>query len=106
MKNKNFFRIVFFTLFLLFIVLYITQSLGYYEYNNRKTNTMTEDAVKRFEEDIKSGKTIKASDYIKKDNDYNNNMSRFGLKLSNSVGNVFDGIMNFIFYELNKTVSN
>ncbi len=105
MTSKNFFRFIFLPLFLFFLVLYITQALGYYEYSNRKTNTMTEEAVKKFEKDLESGKTINASDYIKKENDYNNKMSRFGLKLSNTVGSVFDNVMNFIFYEVDKTVN-
>ena len=104
-SNNNFFKILFLTLFLFFLVLYITQALGYYEYNNRKTNIMTEESVKKFEKDIEEGKNIKASDYIKKENDYNNNISRFGLKVSNAVGDVFDNIMNFVFYQVDKTVN-
>lgn len=105
MKSNNIFRFIFLTLFLFFLVLYITQALGYYEYKNKKTNILTEKAVKKFEEDIKKGKNVKASDYIKKENDYNNNISRFGITLSNVVGDVFDNVMNFIFNEVEKTVN-
>ena len=104
MKN-NVFGFIFLTLFLFFLVLYITQALGYYEYSNRKTNIMTEEAKERFEKDIESGKKIDAGDYSKKEDDYNNKMSRMGLKLSNAIGDVFDGIMSFIFYEADKTVN-
>ena len=104
-KSNNIFKFVFLVLFLFFLVLYMSQSFGYYEYNNRKTNTLTEESVKRFEQDIKDGKNIKASDYIKKDNDYNNKLSKFGLKLSNIVGSVFDGVMGFLFYEVDRTVN-
>lgn len=105
MKGKNFFRIFMLVVFILFTTLYITQALGYYEYTNHKTNQLTEDAVKQFEEDIKSGKNIKASDYIKQENDYNNNISRMGIKMSNMVGETFDSIMNFIFKQINKTIT-
>lgn len=105
MKSKNIFRFIFFMLFIFFFALYVTQAFGYYEYNNRKTNIMTEESVKKFENDVKEGKNITASDYIKKDNDYNNKLSKFGLKLSNIVGDVFDGVMGFLFYEVDRTVN-
>ncbi len=69
MKGKNAFRIVIFTLIILYTVLYITQATGYYEYTNRKTNTLTEKAVEQFEKDLKAGKKVSASDYIKEEND-------------------------------------
>lgn len=105
MKSSNFFKFIFLIFFLFFLVLYISQAFGYYEYNNRKINTMTEESVKRFEQDIKDGKNVNATDYIKKDNDYNNKLSKLGLGLSNIVGNIFDGIMGFLFYEVDKTVN-
>lgn len=104
MKGKNVARIVIFTLLILYSTLYVTQALGYYEYSNSKTNALTNDAIKKFESDVKSGKNIKASDYIKKENDYNNNLSKSGLALSNFIENVFDEIMGYIFKEINKVV--
>lgn len=105
MKGKNIFRIIFLTIFILFTTLYVIQALGYYEYSNRKTNQLTEEAVRKFDADIKAGKNVKASDYIKKENDYNNNISRMGLSLSNTVGDIFNGVMNFIFSGIDKTVN-
>ena len=58
MKGKNVFRILMLTIFVLFTTIYIMQALGYYEYSNRKTNQLTEDAVKQFESDLKAGKKI------------------------------------------------
>lgn len=104
MKGKNVARIVIFTLLILYSTLYVTQALGYYEYSNSKTNALTNDAIKKFESDVKSGKNIKASDYIKKENDYNNKLSKSGLALSNFIENVFDEIMGYIFKEINKVV--
>ena len=105
MKGKNIFRIFLFTMLILFTALYITQALGYYEYSNYKTNRLTEAAVEQCEQDIKEGKQVNASDYIKKDNDYNNNISKLGIKASNLVGEVFDGVMEFVFNQVNKTVN-
>ena len=104
MKGKNVVRIVIFTLLILYSTLYVTQALGYYEYSNSKTNALTSDAIKKFESDVKSGKSIKTSDYIKKDNDYNNKLSKSGLAISGFIEDIFDKVMGFIFNEINKAV--
>ncbi len=105
MKGKNIFRILILIVVILFTTVYIAQALGYYEYTNHKTNQLTEEAVKQFEKDLAAGKTVKASDYLKQENDYNNNISKLGITMSNVVGDIFDGIMNFIFQQINKTVN-
>lgn len=104
MKGKNIGRVVIFTLIILFTALYITQAFGYYEYSNKKINTLTEEAAKKFEEDVKNGKTIKASDYIKEENDYNNKLSRMGLSLSEFISSSFNKMMNFIFKEMEQAM--
>ena len=64
-----------------------------------------EEAKEKFEQDIKSGKNIKASDYIKRENDYNNNLSKSGLFISKTIDDVFSNVMAFVFNEINKTVN-
>ena len=49
-------------------------------------------------------KTVKASDYLKEENDYNNKLSKGGKLLSNTIEIVFDSMMKFIFSEVNKVV--
>lgn len=104
MKGRNIFRIVLLTLIILYTALYITQAMGYYEYTNRKTNTLTEKAIEQFEKDLKSGKKVKASDYIKEENDYSNKISKGGILLSSAIGSIFDSFMKFIFNEVSKAV--
>lgn len=105
MKGKNIARIIIFTLLILYTALYITQALGYYEYTNKRTNTLTNEAVKKFEKDIASGKKVKASDYIKQENDYNNKLSKTGMTISNVISKSFDGIMSFLFNEIDQAVN-
>lgn len=57
MKGKNLIRIIILTLIITFIALYITQLTGYYEYTENKKTTLTTEAIERFEEDVKQGKT-------------------------------------------------
>ena len=105
MKGKNIIRIFLITLILFFTTLYITQAFGYYEYTNHRTNKLTTEAALEFEHDIKEGKSIKSSDYIKKKNDYDNNLTKLGLGCSEIIGNVFNKIMTFLFNEINKAVN-
>lgn len=105
MKGKNIARVVIFTLIILFATLYITQAFGYYEYSNKKVNTLTEEAVEKFEKDVKDGKTIKASDYIKEENDYNNKLSKMGLSFSEFISSSFNKMMNFIFKEMDQAIN-
>lgn len=100
-KGKKVFRFVTIVLLILFATLYFSQAAGYFEYTTRKTNTLTEEAVKKFEKDIESGKKINANDYIKKENDYNNSLSKLGSSMSSAIETSFNYIMNFIFKEIN-----
>ena len=104
MKAKPFIRLILLTLIILYAALYIAQATGYYEYTSRKTNTLTESAVEKFEQDVKKGKKVDASSYVKEENDYSNNISKGGYLLSNAIGKVFDSLMKSIFKEVSKAV--
>ena len=105
MKGKNIFRLVVFTLIILYTIIYIAQAMGYYEYSNHKNNSLTKNAVEQFEKDVKAGKTIKASDYIKEQNNYNNKISKAGIFISSTIETVFDSVMKVVFKEVSKAVS-
>ena len=105
MKIKQVIKSIILILLVSFTVLYVSQAFGYYEYSNYKSNSLTEEAKEKFEQDIKSGKNIKASDYIKRENDYNNNLSKSGLFISKTIDDVFSNVMAFVFNEINKTVN-
>lgn len=99
------FRYLFIFLFIIYITLYFSLQTGYYEYESKKKNILTEEKIKQFEEDIKNGKNITVEDYLKDTYvDYSNNASRFGKKLSIKVSNtVKKGIESF-FNELNHMI--
>ena len=78
---------------------------GYYEYTLSKKNTLTEEAIKRFEEDVKSGKEIIASNYVQEEKDYTNKASKIGIKISNFVSNTYDTLMKFLFKQLENTIN-
>lgn len=84
-KKKNcFFVIIIILLFVAFISLYFSQINGYYEFQEYNKKTLTEEAMKQFEEDIKEGKDINVEEYLKTNYiDYSNNVSNVGLKTGN-----------------------
>lgn len=89
---------------ILFLVIYIGQGTGYYQVAENRKATLTSDAIKRFEEDVKEGKDIIASNYLVKEKNYNNNISIMGMKISEIIEKGFNKFINFIFKELENVV--
>lgn len=101
-KGKyKFFKGLFVTLFVIFIVLYFSEESGYYEFKNHKTKELTENQIKKFEADVSLGKQVDINDYmVVKNKDYQNHISGVGLNLSNAISYVvkkgLDGTFSFI----------
>ena len=104
-EGNKIFKFTLLVLFLLFIGLYITQAFGYYEFSNNKKTALTEQAIKRFENDVKEGKKIDANNYIENEKHYNNLLSNTSIKISNSISIVFNSFMNNLFNQINKLTS-
>ena len=100
MKAKNIVRFVGIIILILFFDLYFGQFIGYYEVSKTKRNTLTNDAIERFENDVREGKEILASNYLEQEKNYNNNLSRMGLGLSKLISEGFDKFMNAVFREI------
>lgn len=85
MINK-FFGWFLFILFITFVTLYISQSTGYYEYEQARKTAFTKEQIERFEQDVKDGKEIDINEYLENTNkDYQNNISRFTLNVSEGI---------------------
>lgn len=104
MKGKNIFRLVGTVLVVLFLALYFGQSTGYYDISKGKKTALTNEAIKRFESDVSSGKEIIASNYLEKEKNYSNKLSKLGIGISNLIEKGFDTVMNFILKEVEKAV--
>lgn len=94
---NKFLRFSFYILLFMFIALYVSQATGYYEYELHKKVTFTEEEIKRFEEDVASGKNIDLEEYLKDTNkDFANKTSKLGVQISDFIGkNVQNGIEGF-----------
>lgn len=83
--NKIFWK-VFLALLFGFLALYISGAAGYYEFEQHKKVTLTNEKINEFEDDIKSGKKINIKDYIdEKQINYENNFSKTGIVMSSVI---------------------
>ena len=79
---KRLIKLIGIILLIFFLALYFSSyNTSYYE----NKNILTEDAIKRFEKDLKEGKKINVNNYIEKEKNYNNKVSTYTLKLSNLI---------------------
>lgn len=105
MKLHDISKLIVIILIVSFLSLYATTAGGYYEYQLSNKNILTEEAIKRFEDDVKAGKKIVASNYIQEEKDYSNKANILANKLSTFISNTYDKIMRFIFKQIEKTMS-
>ena len=96
-KKKNPVIIILIILFGIYMAIYYAMASGYYEYKEYNKMILTEEAMKRFEEDVSNGKDISIEEYITKTNkDYSNKVSDLGLKAGESLETfVTKGLGNF-----------
>lgn len=74
--------------FITFMALFLSQNTGYVEYQNRKQVNLTNKQIEKFEKDVANGKNIDLKDYLQTNNyNYQNKLSKIGLKISNIAGN-------------------
>lgn len=87
-KKKRIFRYTISILFATFMALYLSQTTGYVEYENRKKVELTAKQIEKFEKDIAKGKPVDVESYLKQNNkNYQNKLSKTGLKISKIAGN-------------------
>lgn len=96
-KKKLFTKIfwkIFLALLFGFGALYISEATGYYEFEQHKRVTLTNEKITKFESDIKSGKEINIKNYIdEKEQNYENGFSKAGIAMSSFIeGCIQNGI--------------
>lgn len=105
-KIDKAFKLIILVLFAIFLTIFISNKYGYYEYKKSKQVTLTQEQIKRFEEDVKNGVNVEIENYLTDINrDYQTKLSQAGLDLSNSIAKVVRGGVNGFFKYINKLVS-
>ena len=97
MKN-DIVRIILFTVLFLFLGLYVASQNGYIDYQARDQMVLTEEQIKKFEDDVKNNRPIDIENYVQRQEElYDNQISRMSLNLSNTIGKAVQKFLNFIF---------
>ena len=72
MKN-NFITIILILAFTIFVASYFIEKTGYYDYKLQEKTILTNEQIKKFEQDLKEGKEVDIEEYLKKnEKDYSN----------------------------------
>ena len=88
-KKKNWFLRLLLILFIVFIGLYIASISGYYEATLGNKVALTDEAIKRFEEDVIEGKMVDVENYILEERvDYSNTFTDAADKITESTQKV------------------
>ena len=88
---------------ILIVITILFLSLYFSNYNNDYYETktyMTEEAIKRYEKDLKENKNIISNSYIPKEKDYNNKASRLGVKVSNFIEKMINKSLKYLAKQL------
>lgn len=104
--GQKVFKYIFSSLFMCFLILYFSSLTGYYEYQNHRKANLTENEIKKFENDIKSGKKVDAKDYLSKEITYDNKISKLASSLSNKISEITTTGLTEGFKYLSKFIDN
>lgn len=97
-KRNKVARYTFFFLFLCFIVSYAICESGYYEYELANKKILTEEQIKKFEEDVANGKDIDIEEYIiETHTDYTNKFTDATTKVATSINKYLKECIESIF---------
>ena len=81
-KPNWFFRVLA-LLFVLYISLSIAMETGYYEAKLNEKTMLTEESIRKFENDVREGKEVDINDYVvEKNRDFSNGATKIGVFLS------------------------
>ena len=83
---KKIFKFCFWCFFITFLTLYLSQATGYYEYQQHKKVTFTNEQIEKFEKDVIAGKNVDIESYLEDTTkSYNNKTSKLGYTISNTI---------------------
>lgn len=102
--KKRIIRISIIVVILSYLVLYFAYTNGYYEKLNAEKRNLTEEMIKKYEEDLKNGLDVSKIDYTVKMEDFSNVYTKVSIKLSKKIENLVDGGIKYIFKKLSSFV--
>lgn len=105
-NNKNkIYKFIFLIFFMSFLVIYFSELTGYYEYQNHQKTTLTEEQIRKFEEDVKNGNEVDINKYLVVDTKkYNNTLSKLASKLSDNISKIVNNGVEYTFKYISKII--
>ena len=88
-KKKNLFLNILGILFVIYVALFVMDSLGYYNIA-AKNKVITEEKLQQFEDDVKNGKEIDLKEYVRDTTNYKNVYSNIGYSISVGIDNILN----------------
>lgn len=106
MKKESIFKFILLCFIICFLVILFAGKTGYYEKKLRDNSILTEEQIKKFEEDLKKGKSVDISNYVINENkDYTTKLTSDVYSVSLKVEKTIDKIVKFIFNEVGKNIN-
>lgn len=81
-----------------FVIIYVNRNNNYYE----NKNILTNEAIAKFEQDLKDGKEIIPSNYLEPEKNYNNKASKTILKVSSMIENIVNKVLKKLLDYINE----
>lgn len=72
-----------------------------YNYRLTEKKILTEEQIAKFEEDVKNNVEIDLNDYVYKENDYSNNVTRINDKISRAIEKGFKKMFEYLLKNIN-----
>lgn len=102
---EKIFNFILIMLFVTFLTMYFGNRMGYFEYKRSEHVFLTQEQIKKFEQDIKDGKEIDIDTYLVNVNkNYQTKLSKTGLNISNGVSKIVRTGVENLFNSINRLV--
>lgn len=105
MNKKFLIKAIFGIFFVAFVISYVIGESGYYEYELANKKYLTEEEMKKFEEDVRNGENIDLKDYtVETRKDYTNKFTDVVTNTSLTINEYLKKTIESVFGLLNKMI--
>ena len=105
MNKKFLIKTIFGIFFIAFVISYVIGESGYYEYELANKKYLTEEEMKKFEEDVRNGEDIDLKDYtVETRKDYTNKFTDVVTNTSLTINEYLKKTIESVFGLLNKMI--
>ncbi|MBR1385635.1 MAG: hypothetical protein IJ568_02260 [Bacilli bacterium] len=98
--TKKISKVLMASLLIVFVIMYYFGG-NIYDYKIIEKKNLTEEQIKKFEIDVKEGKEIDIEEYVVKDRNYSNKVTRLNTKISNIIETGFKKIFEYFLKNVN-----